>query len=126
MYPYHNKIKDYLKQCLQIIRAYLETLELDLNGKTQIFPIKNGVSYLGFHTYIDSHGRVVRRLKNQNKRNAQKRFVRMTKFVKAGKLTREKFEQSYCAWKNHAGHGDCDGLITEMDRKIENILNEMI
>lgn len=118
--------KDYLKHCLQIIRAYLETLELDLNGKTQIFPFKNGVSYLGFHTYIDSHGRVVRRLKNQNKRNAQKCFVRMAKLVKAGKLTREKFDQSYCAWKNHAGHGDCDGLITEMDRKIENILNEMI
>ena len=114
--------KAYLRHCLEVIRAYLDTLDLRLNGKTQIFPFKNGVNYLGFHTYVDARGRVVRRLKNQNKRNARRRYLKLARKVAVGEMDREKFLQKYVAWKNHAGHGDCGGLIAEMDRKIEHIL----
>lgn len=114
--------KDYLKYCLDVIRAYLETLDLTLNGKTQIFPFKNGVSYLGFHTYITAGGKPIRKLKNQNKRNAQKKFVRMARLVVAGKLPKEKFNASYGAWKNHISHGNCHRLEMAMDVKINGIL----
>ena len=114
--------KEYLKHCLAVITAYLETLDLTLNGKTQIFPFKNGVNYLGFHTYIAGTGQPVRRLKNQNKRNAQKKFVRMAKLVVAGKLPMEKFQSSYNAWKNHISHGNCYKLSRDMDKKVNHIL----
>ena len=114
--------KDYLKYCLEVIRKYLETLDLTLNGKTQIFPFKNGVSYLGFHTYVTSEGQAIRRLKNQNKRNAQKKFLRMAKLVADGKLPMEKFQASYGAWKNHISHGNCYRLGKSLDEKIEPIL----
>lgn len=117
-----HQSKRYLAHCLDVIRAYLETLELKLNGKTQIFPFKNGVNYLGFHTYIDKRGNQIRRLKNQNKRNAQKRFARMARLVADGKMPKEKFEQSYQAWKNHISHGNCAGLAARMDAKIQTIL----
>ena len=94
--------KQYLKYCLEVITEYLKTLDLTLNGKTQIFPFKSGVSYLGFHTYITDTGKVIRKLKNQNKRNAQKKFIRMAKLVIESKLSIEKFNASYEAWKNHA------------------------
>lgn len=114
--------KDYLKCCLQVIRAYLETLDLTLNGKTQVFPFKNGVSYLGFHTYVTSEGLAIRRLKNQNKRNAQKKFLRMAKLVAEEKLPLDKFQASYGAWKNHISHGNCYSLGQSMDRKISEII----
>ena len=114
--------KEYLRYCLEVITAYLETLELTLNGKTQIFPFKNGVSYLGFHTYATGSGKAIRKLKNQNKRNAQRRFVRMAKLVKDGRLPEERFWSSYTAWKNHISHGNCYGLGGSMDRKMEEIL----
>lgn len=110
--------KAYLQYCLEVIVAYLETLGLELNGKTQIFPFKNGVSYLGFHTYIAADGTPIRKLKNQNKRNAQKKFVRMARMVAAGRLPPEKFRASYGAWKNHISHGNCYSLAKAMDRKI--------
>lgn len=115
--------KEYLKHCLEVITAYLETLDLTLNGKTQIFPFKNGVNYLGFHTYITGSGRPIRKLKNQNKRNAQKKFVRMAKLVAEGRLSIEKFNASYSAWKNHISHGNCYKLGRVMDEKIDAILN---
>ena len=114
--------KEYLKYCLEVIKSYLETLGLTLNGKTQIFPFKNGVSYLGFHTYINKEGRVIRRLKNQNKRNAQKKFLRMAKLVAVGKMPREKLDASHRAWKNHISHGNCRRLAVSMDNKITEML----
>ena len=115
--------KEYLKYCLEVIESYLKTLDLTLNGKTQIFPFKNGVSYLGFHTYITSDGKPIRKLKNQNKRNAQRKFIRMAKLVAGGELPEAKFWDSYNAWKNHISHGDCYKLSVVMDEKISKILN---
>lgn len=117
-----HKDKDYLKYCLEVITHHLQTLDLTLNGKTQIFPFKNGVSYLGFHTYVTANGKVIRKLKNQNKRNAQKKYVRMAKLVAAGKLSIDKFHASYNAWKNHISHGNCYKLGQVMDKKIMTIL----
>lgn len=118
--------KAYLRYCLDVITAYLETLDLTLNGKTQIFPFKNGVNYLGFHTHIARDGTPVRRLKNQNKRNAQRKFLKMAKLVANGTLTRKSFDASYGAWKNHISHGNCRGLAKAMDLKIAEVLHEKI
>lgn len=116
--------KEYLRYCLEVITKYLETLDLELNGKTQIFPFKNGVSYLGFHTYITDDGKPSRKLKNQNKRNAQRKFLRMAKLAAAGQLPPEKLRSSYGAWKNHISHGKCHGLAAAMDQKIKEVIGE--
>lgn len=118
--------KEYLKYCLAVITEHLKTLDLTLNSKTQIFPFKNGVNYLGFHTYVTDTGKVIRKLKNQNKRNAQKKLVRMAKLVADGKLPIEKFNASYNAWKNHISHGNCYKLGKAMDEKIEQLLTAYI
>lgn len=114
--------KEHLKYCLEVITEYLNTLDLALNGKTQIFPFKNGVSYLGFHTYVTKSGKTIRKLKNQNKRNTQRKYLKMAKLVASGKLTIEKFNASYTAWKNHISHGNCYGLSKSMDEKILKVL----
>ena len=116
--------KDYLKYCLEVITDFLKSLELTLNDKTQIFPFKNGVSYLGFHTYVTDTGKVIRKLKNQNKRNAQRKYLKMAKLVVAGKLSIDKFYASYNAWKNHISHGNCYNLSKSMDIKVNEILKE--
>lgn len=114
--------KEYLKYCLETISDYLKTLDLTLNGKTQIFPFKNAVSYLGFHTYITEEGKAIRKLKNQNKRNAQRKFMRMARMVDAGELPVEKFQESYGAWKNHISHGNCYRMGSRMDKRINETL----
>ena len=116
--------KEYLKDCLAVITEYLKTLDLELNGKTQICPLKNGINYLGFHTYITENGKVIRKLKNQNKRNAQKKYRRMARLVSEGKIPAEKLQASYGAWSNHVSHGNCYHLEKEMRNMIEGILEE--
>lgn len=116
--------RDYLKHCLVVITEHLKTLDLILNGKTQIFPFKNGVSYLGFHTYVTADGKVIRKVKNQNKRNAQRKYLRMAKLVAEGRLSREKFDASYGAYKNHLSHGNCYKLAKALDEKVYPILEK--
>lgn len=114
--------KDYAQYCLDAIRNFVHTLGLELNEKTQIIPFKNGIKFCGFHTYVTADGKVIRKLKNENKRAAKKKFKRMAALVKEDKLSREKFNRSYNAWRNHISHGNCVKLGYEMDKYIEEIL----
>lgn len=101
-----------------------ESLGLSLNGKTQICPFKNGMSFLGFHHYITNDGKYIRRLKNENKRRIRKKIRTMAKLVKSGRMTKEKFYEKYSAWKNHALHGNCIKLCHSMDLLVKELLEE--
>lgn len=114
--------KEYAKYCLDAIYKFVESLDLELNGKTQIIPFKNGIRFCGFHTYVTKDGKVIRKLMNVNKRANKKKFKKMAEEVKQGKLTKEKFYESYNAWKNHISHGNCYKLGCEMDKYIEELL----
>ena len=116
--------KQYLRYCLDVITEFINTLDLKLNNKTQIFPLKNGIDYLGFHTYVTSKGKVIRKLKNENKRNAQRKYIRMAKLVDSDKLSQDKFKASYESWKNHISHGNCYKLSKKMDKRINEIIKE--
>lgn len=118
--------KEYAKYCLNKIYEFVGNLDLELNGKTQIIPFKNGIRFCGFHTYITKEGKSIRKLINENKRAAKKKFKKMVGLVKKGKLTEEKFYKSYNAWKNHISHGNCYKLSCEMDRYINELFEEKI
>lgn len=117
--------KAYLKECLARIQIFVESLGLKLNGKTQIVPFKNGINFTGFHTYITASGRIIRKLNNANKRAAKKKYGRMAKLVKEGRLSKSKFDMCYNSWKSHISHGNCIKLAHSMDLYIESILNKI-
>lgn len=108
--------KEYLKDCLEHIREMVETLHLELNGKTQIVPFKNGLKFLGFHHYVTRDGKYICKLPGDKKREARKRIKRMAKQVKSGRLSEKKFYERYNSWKNHALKGNCIKLCYEMDK----------
>jgi len=114
---HHDKM--HLEWCLEHISEMVSSLKLSLNGKTQIFPFKNGVKFLGFHHYVTRDGVYIRKLKGENKRLAKKKIRRWIRAVKARKMTEEKFRERYGAWKNHAMHGNCIKLCHSMDMFVE-------
>lgn len=113
--------KEHLKECLARIIEYLSELHLTLNSKTEIVPMRKGIRFLGFHTYLTEDGKVIRKLTGDNKRQIKKRLRTNAKLVQSGKMTREKFDEKYQSWKNHASHGNCYKLITEMDKFVETL-----
>lgn len=113
--------KEYLKYCLNQISKILSDLKLSLNGKTQIMPFKQGIKFLGFHTYIKDN-QVICRIRNENKRNAYRKYKKMAYLVVEGKLSKTKFEECYQSWKAHAAFGDCEGIVSSLDKQIDDIL----
>lgn len=116
-----SRDKGFLKHCLKIIEEHLATLHLTLNSKTQIVTLKKGIRFLGFHTYITEDGKVIRKLTGDNKRQIKKRLRKYYKLVAAGKMTKEKFFESYESWRSHAAHGNCFKLICNMDNYVESL-----
>ena len=114
--------KKYLEYCLAVIQNYIHSLKLTLNGKTQIIPFKNGINFLGFHTYITRDGKAIRKLKGENKRKIKKRLLKNSELVKSGRMTKEKFYESYNSWRNHASHGNCIKLIHQLDNYVTKLV----
>lgn len=114
--------KEYAKWCLSAIYEFVHTLGLELNGKTQIIPFKNGIKFCGFHTYMTSDGKIIRKLINEKKRSKKKELKSMSKLVKEGKMTKEKFYEKYNGWKDHISHGNCKKLGHKMDEYVEKLL----
>ena len=116
-YIFH-KSKQYLKYCLESITEYLNSLELTLNGKTQIHAFKNGIKFLGFYAKrID--GKTVLKLRGENKRKAKRKYLKMSKLVTQGKITKEKFKESLRSWIAHAKIGDCKNLIKKLGEQYD-------
>jgi hypothetical protein len=113
--------KEYLKWCLKEIEKFLIDFHLTLNNKTEIVPIRKGIRFLGFHTYITEDGKIIRKLTGDNKRQIKKKLRKNAKLVNEGKMTREKFDEKYNSWKNHASHGNCYKLICSMDSFVESL-----
>ena len=115
--------KEYLKFCLEHIREIVSSLNLELNGKTQIVPFKNGISFIGFHHYVTRDGKYIRKLKSEKKRAIKKKLRVWTRLVNTGKMPEDKFWQKYNAFKNHALKGNCIKLCYELDRFVEKRLS---
>ncbi|MBQ6637506.1 MAG: group II intron reverse transcriptase domain-containing protein [Lachnospiraceae bacterium] len=110
--------KEYLKVCLKKMTEHVERdLRLSFNEKTQIFPIRNGVDFLGFHFYLTDTGKVVRKLRTQNK----KKFKRRMKKLKLEYANNEKNEgeikQILCSYKGHMKQGHTYHLLHDTLKK---------
>ena len=81
--------KQRLKEILKDIRALMDSWGLELNQKTGIFPLRNGIDFLGFHSYITESGGIVQKLR----RDSIQRIRAKTKFwedaYKRGEVTKE-------------------------------------
>jgi retron-type reverse transcriptase len=112
--------KNYLRYCLREIKAYLSGLKLELNEKTGVFPLRNGIDFLGFHSYLTETGKVVRKLRQSAKKRMMSRIKKWKKERDDGTIDLAHVWASYTAWDAHAAHGD----TRELRNKIRAIMNE--
>lgn len=97
------------------VTYYIKPLGLRLNNKTQIFPLKNGIDFLGFHTYLTSTGKVVRKVRAKSINNMKRKIRKYRGLVDSGRMTLESVLQSYASWCGHISHGNTYHLRQNMD-----------
>ena len=99
--------RGYLKECLYRMEEYVEEeRKISFNHKTQIMPLSQGVDYLGFHFYLIDTGKVVRKLRDSNKRRMKRKLKRYRHAYREGIMTEEEVRRSLASYLGHLSHGD--------------------
>ena len=115
--------KAYLQYCRAEIEKYVAALGLSLNNKTNIYPLRNGIDFLGFHTYLTETGAVIRKVRRRSKNNMKRKLKKMRGLVERGKIPAATVEQSYKSWRGHASKGNCYHLIRKTDHYYDRLFN---
>ncbi len=103
----------------------IEALGLSLNiKKTQIFPLKQGINFLGFKFKLTETGKVLRLLSKENIKKRKRKLRKFKKLVDESKMTKEKADECYESWKAHAKKGNSYKLLQRMDEYYKNLWEE--
>lgn len=108
--------RDWLEDAKLRIEQYLNKLKFEINPKkTRIFPIKEGIEFLGFRFTLTDTGKVLMQIKSSNVKEERKKLYRLVRKCKQGELPRSSVDASYQAWRTYADKGNNYKLIRRMD-----------
>lgn len=106
----------YLENCVAKTREYLRSLKFEINEKkTRIFLLENGIEFLGFRYKLTQTGKVIMTVKPENVKRERKKLRRLVEKSKRGLIPKDKVDESYASWRNHASKGNAYKLLKRMD-----------
>ncbi len=109
--------KEYLRYCLQQMAEYATAeLKLDFNEKTEIFPIQNGVDYLGWHIYLTNSGKIIRKVKQQTKYRYKRKLKRFEKAYMNHSIDLPEIKQVLSSYRAHLAYGHTYNLQKKIMR----------
>ena len=116
--------REYLKRAMQQIEQAVAKLGLKLNSKSQIFPLKNGVTYLGFRYYVTPTGKVVKTVKKHTKWRFRWRAKLVKKAFLEEYINAERVRATLSALHGHLIHGHNVKLEREINKKLLPIIKQ--
>jgi len=102
IHPSKEFLNNALRQMIEVIEG---ELKLTLNDKTRIFPIRDGVEFLGWRFYITETGKIVRKVKAQTRLRFRRRVKKLQNDYNAGLIELEDVRNSLASYKGHFKHG---------------------
>jgi RNA-directed DNA polymerase len=101
-----HESKEHLAACLAELREVLKKeLQLEFNEKTQIFPVSEGVDYLGWRFYLTNNGKVILRLRTSNKRRFKRRLKSFKEKYRQNQIELADISRSIASYNGHLSHG---------------------
>ncbi len=118
--------KEELQWLLKKVERWMGDLRLELNEKTGIFPLRNGIDFLGFHTYLTETGAVVQKLRRDKVQDIRARVKYWKAAYPAGEVTKEAIIDGFRGWDAHAAYGDTYALRLKYAQQVSEIIGEEI
>lgn len=107
---------EYLRNCQRRMVEYLSGLRFEMNPKkTRIYPLSDGIEFLGFNYRLTDTGKVLMTVRSSNVKRERRKLRRLVAKSLRGEIPREKVDESYAAWRNHASKGNSYKLLRRMD-----------
>ncbi|MCU6685653.1 reverse transcriptase/maturase family protein [Dorea acetigenes] len=117
--------KEYLKYCRERIEEKLTEIGLELNPKkTQLYPIRNGIKFLGFHFRMTETGKVYMKISRKSVTRQRRKLRKMKTLLEEGRVTFEDVQMQYQSWRAHALRGNSKQLVKKMDQYFNELFIE--
>ena len=113
--------KEYLRYCHGEIKKKLAEIHLELNDKTTLFPIKQGIVFLQWHFYYTSTGGVRMKMSNDKQGKERRRLKRLNEKELRGEVPDGTTDNSLTAWIANAERGNSYHRIKRMEEYVNGL-----
>lgn len=114
--------KDYLKKCLEGIKAICAELEITLNEKkTQIVKLSHGFTYLKVRFFLLPTGRIVRKIYHRSVTKMRQKLKAFSRLLDAGVMTFADVYASWQSWKAYALNFNAYHTIQNMGKLFDKL-----
>ena len=108
--------KEYLEYALEQIKIELAKIGLKVNPKkTKIIPFSEKFTFLGFEYRVTDKGKVIMIVDRQSVKHEKMKLGKMCKRVKLNKMSVEKLQECFGAYKNHVSKGNSYNLTNKLN-----------
>lgn len=108
--------KEYLKECLQVIKEICDELGIILNEKkTQIVKLSHGFTWLKGRFYLTPTGKVVKKIYKRSVTRERRKLKKLKKFYDSGKVTANDVWCAFQSWRAYAYHFNAYHTIQNME-----------
>lgn len=104
--------KNYLKECLEKIKNYLQRFKLTLNEKTKIYSSTEGIEFLGF-VFYNKGKEINMKLTNKTKKKFKKKMkIKNLEYIN-NNISKEKYLSVRNSYRGHLSYGNCYSLYNK-------------
>lgn len=110
-----------LEKALEEITARVSALGLEMNKKTQIHPLRQGIIFLKWHYWLTDSGKVVRKICRKNVTRQRRKMKKLAAKIRAGEMPEEYLYMSFQSWRANAQRGNARSTILRMEALYEEL-----
>lgn len=113
-----------LENALADIRRMVKALGLEMNRKTQIFPLKQGIIFLKWRFILTDSGKVIRKIGRKSITKERRKLKKLAEKVRNGEYPEEYMWMSFQSWRANAQRGNARQAIRNMERLYNQLKGE--
>lgn len=98
--------KEYLQYCRKEISAKLQAIGLQLNKKTALYPLQQGVKLLQWRFIVTNSGRIVRKMDKKKQSKQRRKLKKLYAKEQSGEYAAGTAHESLISWLANADRGD--------------------
>lgn len=108
--------RETLEQCQREVIEEITKIGFEVNPKkTRIYPLRNGIMFLGFEYRLTDTGKVVMTADPAKVKTGRKKYRRLVAKARRGEITKADVDASWATWINHLSKGNSYKLIGRLN-----------
>lgn len=109
-----HESREALENALREIKTRITALGLELNHKTQIAPLRQGIRFLQWRFILTRTGKVIRRMSRRSIVRERRRMKRLAAKAAAGRAPWQYVWQNFQSWRANARRGNTRSVERKM------------